>query len=79
MDNPYGEMTLFFGCRGSDWDYLYKEELIKLHDSKLLENYYVAFSRERDRKIYVQDLMEEEKKTITKILLEQNGTMYLCG
>lgn len=72
-------MTLFFGCRGCDWDYLYKEELNKLYESKLLENYYVAFSRERDRKIYVQDLIEEEKKTVTKILLEQNGVLYLCG
>ena len=47
QDNPYGEMTLYFGCRGKDWDYLYKEELSKHHEDKNIENYHVAFSREK--------------------------------
>ena len=40
-------MTLYFGCRARNWDYLYKDELLKYHDDKIAENYYTAFSREK--------------------------------
>ena len=48
-EDSYGEMTLYFGCKARNWDYLYKEELLKYHDDKLVENYHVAFSREQVR------------------------------
>lgn len=46
-ENPFGEMTLYFGCRGRNWDYLYKEDLRKHHEDGTLDNLHVAFSREK--------------------------------
>jgi len=46
-EDQYGPMTLYFGCKARNWDYLYKEELLRYHDEKLIENYHVAFSREQ--------------------------------
>jgi Sulfite reductase, alpha subunit (flavoprotein) len=46
-NNVWGEMTLFFGCKARNWDYLYKEELLSYHENKVIENYHVAFSREQ--------------------------------
>jgi len=78
-DNPYGPMTLYFGCKGRNWDYLYKPELLKYHEDKVLENYHVAFSREQEQKVYVQDLIEKHQDIISKDLFEKNMTFYICG
>jgi sulfite reductase alpha subunit-like flavoprotein len=43
----FGEMSLFFGCRGKNWDYLYKDELIEHEKSKTLNNLFMAFSRDQ--------------------------------
>ena len=46
-NDVWGDMSLFFGCRGRNWDYLYKPELLKLEEDGILNNgYFVAFSRE---------------------------------
>jgi NADPH-ferrihemoprotein reductase len=78
-ENPYGDMTLYFGCRGSEWDYLYREELTQYHSSGNTKNYYVAFSRELEQKVYVQDLVIKNKEEIANSLFEQNGIFYICG
>jgi len=48
MDEEYGKMILYFGCRNSHMDYIYKEELEKAKMSGALENFYVAFSRDKE-------------------------------
>ena len=45
----WGKMTLYFGCRRSDTDYIYKEEIQKAHITGALTNVRVAFSREPDQ------------------------------
>ena len=78
-ENLYGEMTLYFGCRGTNWDHLYKEELAQFHAEDLLKDYYVALSREQEHKVYVQDLIWKNKDQVTKLLFDTNGVLYMCG
>ena len=41
---------------------------------------HVAFSRDDPtRKIYVQDLMRQQRELIVKVILEQKGSLFLCG
>lgn len=77
----WATMDLFYGCRRSDWDFLYKDEwesYARELDGKF--NLHVAFSREpRKKKMYVQQLIEEQAGRIVEALVERKGYLYICG
>jgi NADPH-ferrihemoprotein reductase len=68
-------MDLFYGCRRSDWDFLYKdewEEYAEELDGKF--RLHVAFSRTPGQpKVYVQQLVEQQSDTIVESLLTKKG------
>jgi sulfite reductase alpha subunit-like flavoprotein len=45
-NNKYGQLILYYGCRHSEKDYLYKEEISELTKKNILSSVYVAFSRD---------------------------------
>ncbi|KAH7132467.1 cytochrome P450 reductase 2 [Dendryphion nanum] len=79
LGKPVGKMMLFFGCRSADSDFIYRDELAKLQESlgEKLE-IVTAFSRDGDRKVYVQDRVEEYGAQVLG-LLEQGASLYVCG
>ena len=52
-----GKATLVFGCRNRAADYLYGAEMEALAKSGWLRAYETAFSRDQERKVYVQDVV----------------------
>ena len=73
-----GRNWLFFGERSASTDYLYREELEAMRAGGHLTRLDTAFSRDQDRKIYVQDRMLEQAQTFWNWL--QNGaSVYVCG
>ena len=44
----FGKMVIYFGCRNSRMDHIYKEELEKCKMSGALDEVYVAFSRDKE-------------------------------
>lgn len=74
-----GPALLFFGCRKGDEDYLYSSELSDFLDRGVLSELHVAFSREGKIKVYVQDMIRENKKVIMDALFRDHGYMYICG
>ncbi len=42
----WGNSSLYFGCRRSDLDFIYKDELKRAKVSNALNDVHVAFSRE---------------------------------
>ncbi|KDD74152.1 hypothetical protein H632_c1527p0 [Helicosporidium sp. ATCC 50920] len=73
-----GPAKLFFGCRRPDQDFLYASELQELAQGGHVE-LHVAFSRvPGQKKVYVQDLLREEKERVWE-LLEQGAHFYVCG
>eukprot|EP00754_Rhynchopus_humris_P043011 Rhum_TRINITY_DN2915_c0_g1::Rhum_TRINITY_DN2915_c0_g1_i1::g.8866::m.8866 len=52
-----GKATLVFGCRNRAADYLYGAEMEALARSGWLRAYETAFSRDQERKVYVQDVV----------------------
>ncbi|MEM6570666.1 MAG: hypothetical protein AAF957_19805, partial [Planctomycetota bacterium] len=69
---------LFFGHRTEADDFLYGDEIRAFHASGRLERLSLAWSRETDRKRYVQHVLHEESEEIASWLRE-GATVYLCG
>nr|KAF6355772.1 cytochrome p450 oxidoreductase [Myotis myotis] len=74
-----GETLLYYGCRRSDEDYLYREELAQFHKEGSLTQLNVAFSREQPQKVYVQHLLKRDKEHLWKLIHEEGAHIYVCG
>ncbi|KZT40655.1 riboflavin synthase domain-like protein [Sistotremastrum suecicum HHB10207 ss-3] len=81
----WGKMSLFYGCRRSDEDFLYKDEW-PTYSEELGDKFamHIAFSREPPykpdgSKIYVQDLLWEDREHISNAILNLKGYVYICG
>lgn len=74
-----GPAVMFFGCRSSTQDYLYKEELAAHLKSGALSNLQCAFSRETAQKVYVQDKIWEDRDAVWKLLEDPRCMVYICG
>ena len=72
-----GPAMLFFGCRSADQDYLYREELQDFAARGIVD-LHVAFSRQGQRKTYVQHLLAEQADQVWS-LIEKGAIIYVCG
>lgn len=73
-----GRNWLFFGERSATTDFLYQDELQSMHSDGHLTRLDLAFSRDQDRKIYVQDRMLEHAANFYA-WLEEGASIYVCG
>lgn len=78
QEKVVGDTILYFGCRHKEQDFLYREELEEYIENKTLTNLHVAFSRDTDKKIYVQNLLKENKEEVWRVI-ESGGHFYICG
>jgi NADPH-ferrihemoprotein reductase len=75
-----GPALLFFGCRNRKQDYIYQDELETYQNDGTLTGLYVAFSREREEKVYVQHKLLEKRDLVWSLLNgEKKGHFYICG
>jgi cytochrome P450/NADPH-cytochrome P450 reductase len=72
-----GNALLFFGCRHPEQDYLYRDELEGFAKDGIVE-LHSAFSRQEKSKVYVQDLIRQNRETVWGAI--QNGAkIFVCG
>ncbi len=76
--NDSGRNWLFFGEQRKEYDYLYQDEFEAWQQSGQLAELDVAFSRDQEFKIYVQNKMEEKSSELWK-WLEGGAYFYVCG
>lgn len=78
---PAMENVLYFGCKNRDMDYIYRDELEGFKESGILTQLHIAFSREQNKKVYVQHLIQrdEDAKQISRMLLDDEGYVFVCG
>ena len=73
-----GKNWLFFGDQHRDCDFLYEEEITDWLEKGLLDRLDLAFSRDQQEKVYVQDRMVENSKSLYQ-WLEEGAYFYVCG
>ncbi|KAJ8902981.1 hypothetical protein NDN08_006298 [Rhodosorus marinus] len=79
-ENLAADVSLYFGCRRRDTDHLYEEELDRFVEGGTLSYLSVAFSREHEHKVYVQDKIKAEGQQLCKLLVEnEKSRVYICG
>jgi sulfite reductase alpha subunit-like flavoprotein len=92
-DSSVGEMILFFGCRTRHEDFLYRDEWLTkfnhnstfdpmkehVHEHKGLTEMNVAFSREREEKVYVQHMINSDKEKLWNLIKKKDTVLYVCG
>lgn len=77
-DKRKGKSWLFFGERRFYSDFLYQIEWQKFLKKGVLDKIDLAFSRDQNEKIYVQNRLAENQTEVFK-WLENGASFYLCG
>lgn len=73
-----GRNWLFFGDQHMHCDFLYQAEWQEHLATEDLNRIDLAFSRDQDHKIYVQDRLKEHSKDVME-WIDGGATIYLCG
>ena len=73
-----GKSWLFFGDRHRATDFLCQNILLNYEKIGVLTHLSLAFSRDQDTKIYVQDRIWEARETIWK-WINDGAHIYICG
>jgi sulfite reductase (NADPH) flavoprotein alpha-component len=75
---PESRNWLFFGDQHAATDFLYQEQLGEMFSEGVLTHLDTAFSRDQDKKIYVQDRMLEKAAQLWA-WIEEGAHLYVCG
>jgi sulfite reductase (NADPH) flavoprotein alpha-component len=73
-----GKNWLFFGDRSQKTDYLYENEWESYQNDGLLNDLDLAWSRDQEKKVYVQHKMLEKKAQLWS-WLQDGAIFYVCG
>jgi len=74
-----GANILYFGCKKRSWDYLYQDEFEQLKSDGTLTALHLAFSREQEKKVYVQHLLAQNAEETFDLMEKQGAYIYVCG
>lgn len=76
--NKVGRNWLFFGDRRRADDFLLEDELTEYQRNGVLDNLQLAFSRDQEQKVYVQDRMWECRDDVWS-WISSGAYIYVCG
>ncbi|KAJ0415966.1 hypothetical protein BJY00DRAFT_292576 [Aspergillus carlsbadensis] len=78
VEPPIEPTILLYGGRNRASDYFFEEEWRQLSNLVKLQ-VLTAFSRDQQKKIYVQDVIKENSKLVFKLLHDKGGAVFVCG
>ena len=75
------ETYLIFGSMNKNNDFIFEKELEEFKQKGALKEYFTAFSRDQDKKFYVQDALEKnfDKEKIENLIIKRMMHIYVCG
>ena len=74
-----GKSWLFFGDQHFYSDFLYQTEWLTALKNGSLTKLDVAFSRDQEEKVYVQNRMQENAAELYKWINDEGAYLYVCG
>ncbi|KIL68114.1 hypothetical protein M378DRAFT_932135 [Amanita muscaria Koide BX008] len=74
-----GPVYYYFGSRYKASEYLYGEEIESFVLDGVISRAGLAFSRDQQKKVYIQHKMLEDSEALAKMLHKDKGVFYLCG
>ncbi|KKK26546.1 hypothetical protein ARAM_002953 [Aspergillus rambellii] len=78
VDPPIEPTLLLYGGRNRAADFFFDAEWQQLSSLVKLK-VLTAFSRDQERKVYVQDVIRENFSLVFKLLHDKGGAVYVCG
>ncbi|KAF9426910.1 hypothetical protein BGZ94_005810 [Podila epigama] len=83
LDDIFGEVWLFFGCRHRERDWLFRREMETYKEEGVLTQLKLAVSREENIEDkhgkYVQDMIRRDAKNLWELLSKKGALIYVCG
>ena len=73
-----GKNWLFFGAQTKKNDFIYEDQILNFVEEKILNNLDTAFSRDQDKKMYVQDKIYKRSNEFFQ-WLQNDAIIYVCG
>ena len=75
------ETYLIFGSMNRKNDFIYEKELEEFKKKGVLTEYFTAFSRDQEKKIYVQDVLANnfDKEKMENLIRKKVMHIYICG
>jgi len=82
QENQYHEscsdIWLIWGDKHKEIDFIYEQELLDFQDKGILKKLNLAFSQDGEEKIYVQDLIKQNKAEFIE-WVDKGAHIYVCG
>ena len=78
ISNASGRNWLFFGNPHAATDFIYEDEITAMQKGGVITKLDLAFSRDQEEKVYVQDRMLENGADLWS-WLQGGGYFYVCG
>ncbi len=81
LDHPHSkhQSILLFGSRNKNFDFIYEKEISDYQAQGILHDVLTAFSRDSDKKFYVQDLINLHLDNLIGSLTKENSLIFICG
>lgn len=79
LSQRFGDIYVFFGNRYAERDFFFRDEWRGMLRDGTIRGFHTAFSRDQDRKVYVQHRLAEQKEAVWRALGQQQGTFMLAG
>ena len=75
------ETYLIFGSVNKKNDFILEKELEEFKKKGILTDYYTAFSRDQEKKVYVQDILgiNFNKEKMENLIINKGMHVYICG
>jgi len=75
------ETYLIFGSMNKKNDFIFEKKLEEFKEKGILTEYYTAFSRDQEKKVYVQNVFEKEfnKEKLEDLVNNKGMKIYICG
>ena len=77
------DITLVFGCRSREKDFLYNQEIEEMLQRKIISRLYTAFSREEkvegEKRRYVDSVVRENQSFFADLVYKKDAVTYVCG